>query len=127
MNCRRARRMLTGPDANLGAVRRHVNDCDECARFVRRLEDVERALGRHHLQVAPPSGFAGRIRTRLPRHDDALTWAAWRLLPATLGLVLLLSWLNLRGQPSAEVEVADPTAAVLTWVLDPNGDLGGES
>ena len=127
MNCRRARTLMTGPDANLGAVRRHVADCDDCARFVQRLEVVERALGDHHLQVAPPIGFASRIRAGLVRHEDPLTWAALRLLPATLGLVLLLSWLNFHGGGSFEAEVEDPTTAVLNWVIDPLGDLGSGS
>ncbi|MCZ6727342.1 MAG: hypothetical protein O7A98_08295 [Acidobacteria bacterium] len=123
MNCRRARIMMTGPNANLGAVRRHVADCDECGQFAQRLEAIERALGDHHLQVAPPTGFAARIRTRLGPHDDPLAWAALRLLPATLGLVLLLSWLNFHGGESFEAEVEDPTTAVLNWVIDPLGDL----
>jgi len=119
--------MLIGPDANLGAVRRHVADCDECGHFNQRLEAVERALGNHHLQVAPPTGFAGRIRARLPSNDDPLAWAALRLLPATLGLVLLLSWLNFHGSERFEAEVEDPTTAVLTWVIDPLGELGSGS
>lgn len=127
MNCRRARTLMTGPNANVGPVRRHVASCDGCARFAQRLEAVERALGDHHLQVAPPIGFAGHIRARLPRHADPLTWAVLRLLPATLGLVLLLSWLNLQGKESVETESADPTAAVLTWMIDPAGDVGNGS
>lgn len=119
--------MLTGPGATLGAVRRHVADCDDCAHFAERLEQVERALGDDHLQVAPPIGFAGRIRARLPPDDDPLVWAALRLLPATLGLILLLSWLNFQSGETDEVELADPTAAVLTWVIDPAGQFGSGS
>jgi len=48
-----------------------------------------------------------------------LGWAALRLLPATLVVIVLLSWLNIRGAGSEEAVEVDPTGAVLTWILDP--------
>jgi hypothetical protein len=128
MNCRQARELLTAGRTADRAARRHVADCGECGRFAQRLATVERALSEHHASIAPPAGFAARVQAQLPGGDDLIGWAALRLLPATLGLILLLSWLNLRTpeSPAAE-ETADPAEAVLTWVLDPSTDLGSGS
>ena len=127
MNCRRTRRLLTRPGGTDTSVRRHLATCDECGRFAARLAAVERSLADHHTQVIPSAGFAGRVRARLAQSDDLLGWAALRVLPATLVLIVLLSWLNLQGVDSAEAEILDPTDAVLTWVLDPSSDLGSGS
>jgi hypothetical protein len=88
---------------------------------------VERSLADHRTTVVPPAGFADRVRARLPRNDDLLGWAALRVLPATLVLIALLSWLNLRGVETVEIEAVDPTDAVLSWVLDPSSELGNGS
>jgi predicted anti-sigma-YlaC factor YlaD len=131
MNCSRVRALLSTsaqqetPAAASQPVRRHLAQCDDCARYSERLEAVYRALGEHHGRVSPPAGFAARVRTRLPREDDTLGWAALQLLPATVGLVLLLSWLNWQQNASADEVIDDPTSAVLTWVLEPaNGEDG---
>ena len=64
------------------------------------------------------------MRRRLPSEENRLGWAALRLLPATLGLLLLLSWLNLRDSGSASpAETSDPIEVVLSWVLDPSTEL----
>ncbi len=128
MNCRQARGLLTKGRAASAAARRHAMDCEECGRFARRLAAVERALGERHASISPPAGFAARVQAQLAGNDDLIGWAALRLLPATLGLILLLSWLNLRTPASQAVTAtatatADPAAAVLTWVLDPSTEL----
>lgn len=120
MNCRRARQLLIAPGPASRQVREHAAACEECASYRQRLDAVYRALGDHHTPVAPPAGFASRVRGRLHRDEDPIGWAALRLLPATLGLILLLSWLNLRATEPAADEITDPTTAVLTWVLNPS-------
>ena len=124
MNCRRTRRSLTRSGAADTSVRRHLEACDDCARFERRLAAVERSLADRRTRVIPPAGFAERVRARLPQSDDLLGWAALRVLPATLVLIVLLSWLNLRGVESVGEDAVDPTDAMLTWVLDPASELG---
>lgn len=117
MKCRRVRDRLTRSPLRDGAVRGHLEECSACSDFARRLADVEIALGGHHAQVAPSPDFAARLRTHLPEESDLLGWAAWRLLPATVCVLLLLSWLNLRSL-GTDAETVDPTEAVLTWVVD---------
>jgi len=124
MNCNRARRHLDGAGAERSerheeSLRHHLASCTACADYSQRLETVRAALGNHHTAVAPPAGFARRIQALLQWDDNPIGWAALRLLPASLGLVLLLSWLNLRAAEPAPSEIGDPTMAVLSWVLDP--------
>lgn len=124
MNCRKVRGLLTARRTADRAARRHVADCDECGRFAQRLAAVERELSERHAGVRPRAGFAARVEAQLPRDDDLMGWAALRLLPATLGFILLLSWLNLRTPASqTAAEPVDPAEAVLTWVLDPSTEL----
>ena len=123
MKCTRVRALLhaTEPQGapSSGPVRRHLAACSDCSRYSERLAELYRALGEHRASVSPATGFAARVRSRLPQQDDALGWAALRLLPATVGLVLLLSWFNWQQSATADETVGDPTNAVLTWVLEP--------
>jgi predicted anti-sigma-YlaC factor YlaD len=125
MKCRRARALLHASEpqgshaAASGGLRRHLAECGDCSRHSERLEELYRALGEHRASVSPATGFAARVRSRLPQQDDALGWAALRLLPATVGLVLFLSWLNWQQSAIADETIGDPTNAVLTWVLEP--------
>ncbi len=124
MNCRKARGLLTAGRASGGLARRHVEECVACGRFAQRLAAVERELGERQADVRPPAGFAARVQAQLPGTDDLVGWAALRLLPAMLGMILLLSWLNLRTPASqTATETDDPAEAVLTWVLDPSTEL----
>jgi hypothetical protein len=61
------------------------------------------------------------VVARLPRTADAsFAWAALRLLPVTLALLLALAWLSWR---TAEGEPAPgPTEDVLAWVIDRAGE-----
>ena len=121
MKCRRARQLLSAQDPSR-ELRSHVAACPECDSFRRRVDAVVGALGDHHVAITPPPDFVARVRRSL-QDDDPLAWAALRLLPATLGLVLLLSWLNLRAvEPAATESTDDPTTVVLNWVLDPAPD-----
>jgi len=95
--------------------------------------DVERRLERargyfraHHAGVEPDAAFAGRVVARLePRTADLLGWAALRLLPATLALVLVLAWFSLRPAATTQVASADSGTSddVLTWLLEEPGEV----
>jgi hypothetical protein len=132
MNCTQVRALLHAPArpgdpvASNAEARRHLANCAGCADYGRRLAEIQQALSAHHGRVTPAPGFASRVRARLPRQDDPLGWAALRFLPATVGLVLLLSWLNWQQSASSEVAVTDPTSAVLTWALEAP-DAGADS
>lgn len=124
MSCRRTRRLL-----QLHPGRREVRDhlalCPACTGFAARLAEVERALAAHRATELPPAGFSRRIAARLPPPEDLVGWAALRLLPATLALVLLLSWLNQRTQEATPA--SDPADVLSSWVLDPFSETGGGS
>ena len=88
------------------------------------LEDaVRQALKSYGSPTQPSAGFARRTAALAVAGDDPLRWVAWRLVPASLGLVLVLSWLNLRSGETLQAEIAeDPTEVVLAWMLDPTAD-----
>lgn len=118
MRCRHARRLLTETAAPSSELRQHVADCAPCAAYQRRHETVLRALGDHRAVITPPAGFAARVRSRLQPAGDPIGWAALRLLPVSLVLVLLLSWLNLRLAGEESATLTDPTTAVLSWAIE---------
>jgi hypothetical protein len=127
MNCRKLRDHLTAresgqlPDAFL----RHLRSCAACGRYAARLDAARAILRDHRAAVEPDAGFAGRVAARLQQApSEALGWAAQRLLPATLALLLVLAWFALsapRGAVPAEENPA-PTEDLLTWLLNPSGD-----
>jgi predicted anti-sigma-YlaC factor YlaD len=125
VNCRRARRLLARD--RFHEARQHLAACPSCARLADRWAETERALASRRVRVTPPADFARRVVARLSRPEDLVGWAALRLLPATLVLVLLLSWLNLRAAGTGSGDAADPADAVLSWVLDPAPDGGSGS
>jgi len=130
MSCGAVERELTAckagePTSN--ATRRHLDGCPHCARFDRRLRSVELAMREHRSRTTAPPGFATAVGRLLPQDRDLIGWAALRLLPATIGLLLLLSWLNLQQARTAGSETSDPTEAVLSWVLEPTMSSGDSS
>ncbi len=102
-----------------GGGRRKPAD-DRKERIESRLEAVRLYLRGHHAGVEPDAGFAARVAARLDRPAaDLLGWAAWKLLPATLALVLVLVWFAFQVTPlneAASSQADDP----LTWVLGEN-------
>jgi len=87
----------------------------------RRLEQARGWFRRHHAGVEPDAAFAGRVVARLePRTSDLLGWAAVRLLPATLALVLVLAWFSFRLTPSTQAASVDTASSddILTWLLE---------
>lgn len=86
----------------------------------RKMDLTQRILREHHAGVGPDSGFAARVKARLPAAPDPLRWAAARLLPAGLALVLALGVLvwqrvPVEGTPASVDELA-------AWMVDPFGE-----
>jgi hypothetical protein len=100
--CRRVReRLCAGTGEN--EVRRHVESCAACADFAQRLDLARQALG---LSLSPPSalqpdpGFSARVVALIERPAELLGWAAFRAMPAALGLALALACLGFTSQPA---------------------------
>jgi hypothetical protein len=85
-----------------------------------RLEQARTYFRDHHAGVEPDAGFAARVVARLERPPaDLLGWAAWRLLPATLALAVVLAWFALRVTPGTwSAALASPAEDPLGWILD---------
>jgi hypothetical protein len=88
-----------------------------------RLRQARLYFERHHANVEPDAGFAGRVASRLSRgRAEMLGWAALRLLPVSLLIAIVLGWTSLRTEAWKEAsvrQVADED--VIAWILD-----GGE-
>ena len=98
----------------------HLERCADCRCFANRLDAARRALEAHHGNVEPDAAFAARVAARLPQGPaELLGWAAARLIPVTLALVLVLAWFAYRGAPVETVaEESVPTDDLVSWVLD---------
>ena len=85
-----------------------------------RLEQARIYFREHHAGIEPDAGFPARVAARLDRPPaDLLGWAAWKLLPATLALALVLAWFALRVTPGSElVTSASPVEDPVGWVLN---------
>lgn len=131
MNCRHARDLLTReldrrsrPEP---ALTRHLAACSDCRRFAERWAAVRRGLAGRRLAVVPDAGFAARVTDRLGAPADPFVWAAWRLMPATLALTLVLGGWCLLGTPppsSLAEQLAD--GDLLTWVAGGDQESRGE-
>jgi predicted anti-sigma-YlaC factor YlaD len=125
MNCQDARDRLTErADEPSGPVSEHLKDCAACARFAERIGLARELFREHRADVEPDAHFANRVAARLSAEPTArLGWAAARVLPATLALLLVLVWLSWQSaQGPASVSVESPTEDLLTWVLDRAGE-----
>ena len=124
MHCRDARGLLTTGGDRPAALASHLEACAACARYASRLESARRMLREHHGRVEPDSGFAERVAANLPHATtDILGWAATRLLPATLALVIVLGWFALQAR-SAPDAVTAPTDDLLSWVIESDAPEG---
>ncbi len=85
-----------------------------------RLEQARLYFRRHHANVQPDPAFADRVTARLRREPvELLGWAALRLLPATLALLLILAWISFQADGSNGVQVADAGSGdLIGWVLE---------
>jgi hypothetical protein len=105
-----------------GPVALHLSDCGACARFAERLRVARGLFREHHAGIEPDGQFAGRVVARLDGEPvSPLGWAAVRVLPATLALLVVLAWLSWSVVPNstASQTVVSPTEDLLTWVLEP--------
>ena len=121
MKCRTARRIMDDP----GTVRNsglqdHLGECADCRRVQDALDEAGAMLRSRHAGVVPDSAFATRVRARLHREPAAvLATAALRLLPVTVIILVLLSWLAFTAAPQTDAAGFDaPTDDVLAWVLE---------
>jgi len=98
----------------------HLRECPTCERYRTRLLAVRGFLREHRTEVDPDPAFAARVAARLPAsREDALGWAALRLIPATLALALALGWFALRTAPVwTAADDPAPTEDLLSWVLE---------
>ena len=104
------------------AVARHLTHCPECTRFADRLQVARGIFREHHAGIEPDSHFAARVAARLNGEPASpLGWAAVRVLPAMLALLLMLAWLSWSVVPDATAAqtLVSPTEDLLTWVLEP--------
>jgi len=126
VTCREVRdRLAAGVDRPEEAVARHLTDCHECTRFAARLQLARGIFREHHAGIEPDSHFAARVAARLDGEPASpLGWAAVRVLPATLALLLVLAWLSWSVAPNttAAQTVVSPTEDLLSWVLEPGAD-----
>jgi|SRR5579864_2938310 len=113
-----------GAPGDAGGVAGHLASCADCAAFARRLELVRQAL-------APPLAeppieldprFPARVLARVRRPAELIGWAAFRALPAALGLALALAGVGLLGLPAAATAPPSPlldeppsSDQLLTW------------
>jgi hypothetical protein len=122
MTCHEARNRLGASSATppgRGPLADHLTGCAACTAYAARLALARRAFAEHHAGVEPPAGFAARVAQALPARGDLLGWAALRLLPAALALVLVLAGWALVRAHSTPVATGSQTAGddLLAWVL----------
>jgi hypothetical protein len=105
--CRQVRDLLCahGP---VPAVAEHLAGCAGCAAFARRLQLARQALRGPVAEVEPDADFPARVLARIARPSELLGWAAFRALPAALGLALVLAWLGLAGPAAAPAAPPSP-------------------
>jgi hypothetical protein len=125
MNCREIKdRLTTGADRPSGEAEKHLLTCESCARLAERMRLAGELLSKHHGGIEPDEHFATRVTARLHvAPATRLGWAAIRVLPATLALLLLLAWMTWQSTPApGNLFQESPTDDLLTWVLDRAGE-----
>ena len=123
MSCDDTRDRLTSGNVEALEVSEHLDRCDACARYAARIGIARQLFREHQGNVEPDAHFAGRVSARLRGQPvSTLGWAAVRVLPATLALLLVLAWLSWQATSHpASSFLASPTEDPLGWVLDPTG------
>lgn len=97
----------------------HLDACEGCAAFAQRLALARQALARPlspPWAVQPDANFAARVSARIERPSELLGWAAFRALPAALGLAMALAFLGFSTWSSpapVTVAAAAPTQLLL--------------
>ena len=121
MNCRNARRAMDNPgNASSDALSVHLAGCEDCRSLMAALDAASSMLRSRHAGVTPDTAFATRVRARLQREPaQQLATAALRMLPVTVIILLLLSWLAFTATPQVEALTDEaPTEDILAWVLE---------
>ena len=123
MNCDDLRNRVVAEGAERSPeIEAHLTDCPECGAFASRVALAHESLRAHHAEHLPDPYFAQRVSALVQGGSEGLGWAALKLLPATLALVLAMTawcWLATPG-PSELVE-SSPSEDVLGWVLEESG------
>ena len=121
--CKEVRERLTSTRGS--GMEAHLDDCPSCRRYAARLQEARSYFEAHHGGAEPDPVFALRVAERLNgRPVAALGWAAWRLIPASLVLALVLAWFAFQAAPPY-VESSDtlaPTEDLIGWLLEDPGD-----
>jgi hypothetical protein len=120
-HCRRVReRLCEASPRELRDAAEHLAGCAACSAFARRLDLARQELARPQSSVEPDPYFPARVVARIERPAELIGWAAFRALPAALGLALVLAgtagWLGLAGGAGwsgAPPPPTPPGAAVL--------------
>ena len=120
MECQNVRKKLLEPDQSRDRnLQEHLRVCTSCARFADRLEMTQALLRDHHARVEPGPDFSARVIGNLARGPELMGWAAIRLLPASLALVLaLLGWTLYTGSDSPELPQSAPSDDPIAWMLE---------
>lgn len=126
MNCQQARDRLTSLEAapSSTALDSHLASCGACRSYAARLDEARRILREHHGNVQPDPGFATRVVSRLPAPtSETLGWAALRLIPVTLVLVVVLAWFAIDGRTAVQTtdDTSAPTDDLVSWVIEDSG------
>lgn len=129
MNCRVVRDRLQAPAERGSDVEEHLRECSACARYSERLVLAHRALRAHRGDFQPDGDFARRAVARLSNEPaELLGWAALRLLPASLVLLLVLAWFAAQVSPDfSGGSTAQAGDDPLIWLLEQPGDAGDPS
>lgn len=95
----------------------HAEGCPACRAYLARLAIARETLATPLSTSLPDAGFAARVAARLPQPVELLGWAAVRLLPAALALLVALAAYGQGHAPSAgDLWLLEPTSGeLLTW------------
>jgi anti-sigma factor RsiW len=123
LDCRRVRERLceAGPAGLSSHLAGHLAECPACAAFARRLQLARQALGRPLSALEPDPLFQARVVARIERPAELIGWAAFRALPAAVGLALALAgigWLA-PGTPPQAAPPDSPDSQVSLQVDEP--------
>ena len=121
-NCDEFRDRLTATgDAGLSkGLAGHARECPACDRYASRARAARQLIRNHQSSAEPDAAFAARVVERL-RHerDETLGWAAVRLLPATVAVLVILAWVSLQVAPDPRsLLVQSPTDDLVSWAIE---------
>lgn len=108
----------------------HRAQCTACRETATRLDAVRQEMRSVQADIQPDAGFSARVVQRIetpPDHVEILGWAAWRILPAAMGLlVALLAWGSSVGwtpdRPEMRLLGEDPAQVAVELLLTPEED-----